>query len=406
MNVRILTQPAATGRLGDLLKEQLGAAAATRWTEFRAAVAFVKRSGVRHIAGELAGFTSRSRVRMSVGVDRGGSSQEGLQILLDAVVARGGRVWVFRNADLRVEPTFHPKVYLFKEHGRALAVVGSGNLTSGGLWTNYEADVVFDLNLADAGDAALLREIEAVLDIWCDETQGLARQLTPEYLARLIASGHAPTEVRARPDEPAQEDGEVPGVAEAPPEPAGGIFGYQRVPGAPATPRPTRRRGQPRTPAPTPKAIPAATVRGAVIWQKPDLSRTDAQRTPAGTNPKGGVSLTQAGYRGTDGRPINPTTYFRRTLFGRFGWKTVKWAGDKREEAEIPFEVRLLGQTHGVHSLVVSHKESREAGQRNYTSFLHWGDLTQVVRGLPLVGRTLTIYEPAGLGGPYILEVA
>jgi hypothetical protein len=343
---------------------------------------------------------------MSVGVDRGGSSQEGLQILLDAVVARGGQVWVFRNADPRVEPTFHPKVYLFKGRGRALAVVGSGNLTSGGLWTNYEADVVFDLNLADAGDAALLREIEAVLDIWCDETQGLARPLTAEYLARLIASGHAPTEVRARSDEPSQEDGEVPGVAEAPPEP-GGIFGYQRVPGAPATPRSARRAGRRPALPPMPNPIPAAAARGPVLWQKRNLSRTDAQQTPAGTNPKGGVSLTQAHFRGADGELIDPTTYFRRILFGHLGWRTVRWAGDRREETEIPFEVRLLGQTHGVHVLVVSHKPSREAGQRNYTSFLHWGEeLTPVVRGLRLVGRDLTIYGPAQAGGPYILDVA
>jgi len=120
MSRRILTQPGETGRLGELLKAEL---ANDRWTEFRAAVAFVKRSGVRHIAEELKGFAQRASVRMSVGVDRRGSSQEGLQLLVDSVVDAGGRVWVFRNADPRVEPTFHPKVYLFKRERKALAII-------------------------------------------------------------------------------------------------------------------------------------------------------------------------------------------------------------------------------------------------------------------------------------------
>jgi hypothetical protein len=130
MRPRLLTQPGEARRLGELLKEQLADSSAG-WTEFRAAVAFVKRSGVRHIAEEIGAFARRATVRMSVGVDRRGSSQEGLQLLVDAVVSNGSRVWIFRNADPRVEPTFHPKVYLFKKPSRALAVIGSGNLTGG-----------------------------------------------------------------------------------------------------------------------------------------------------------------------------------------------------------------------------------------------------------------------------------
>ena len=35
--------------------------------------------------------------------------------------------------------TFHPKLYLFKSDDHAEMVMGSGNLTEGGLYTNYEA---------------------------------------------------------------------------------------------------------------------------------------------------------------------------------------------------------------------------------------------------------------------------
>jgi hypothetical protein len=401
MTQRLLTQPGETGRLGELLKQNLGNDGAG-WTEFRAAVAFVKRSGVRHIAQELGIFASRATIRMSVGVDRRGSSQEGLQILLDSVTGNGGQVWVFRNADPRLEPTFHPKVYLFKKPGRAMAVVGSGNLTGGGLWTNYEAAVVLDLDLSDPGDAAMLREIETALDGWCDEGQGLARRLTSEYLAKLIAAGQAPTEVRASRDEP-DDDGDT--EEEEGPDPSGGLFGRVRVPGPPGSQRPRRTPGVPPAPIETPAPIQAATARGQILWQKRDLPRTDAQQTPPGTNPVGGVRLTQARFIDASGERINQKTYFRRTLFGHLGWRTIR-ERPLREETHVPFEVRLLGQSYGVHELAISDKPSGEAGQSNYTSILHWGDLAPVVRSLELTGKTLTIYGPASEGSPYVLEVA
>lgn len=139
--MKFIRQPDTAPRLGDLLKAHL---AEQSWREFRAAVAFVKRSGVEHIAEELAAFAANASVRITVGVDLQGSSTEGLNLLLAAVAANGGEVWVFHNAN-PLRPTFHPKLYYFKKPGTALLIIGSGNLTSGGLFTNYEANAVMEL---------------------------------------------------------------------------------------------------------------------------------------------------------------------------------------------------------------------------------------------------------------------
>ena len=48
--------PGGTLRLGDFLRSHLQDRS---WVEFRAAIAFVKFSGVRHIAPDLATFTER-----------------------------------------------------------------------------------------------------------------------------------------------------------------------------------------------------------------------------------------------------------------------------------------------------------------------------------------------------------
>ena len=73
---RLLSQPHGD-RLGDLLNRRLQD---DQWTRFRAAVAFVKRSGVRHIADSLRAFARHGQITMTVGVSMGGTSVEGLDV--------------------------------------------------------------------------------------------------------------------------------------------------------------------------------------------------------------------------------------------------------------------------------------------------------------------------------------
>ncbi len=189
--VNFIHQPEGTIRLGDYLKmhlEQPG------WTHFRAAVAFVKRSGVQHIQNSLAEFSKKASVKMSVGIDMGGTSLEGLNGLL-ASVKPPNQIWIYHNAN---QSTFHPKVYLFKNNKQADVLVGSGNLTEGGLFTNYEASFAITLNLSKKPDKAVLKYIEELLDSWSNLAQGTAQLLTPEFLEELVKNDYVPKEINAR----------------------------------------------------------------------------------------------------------------------------------------------------------------------------------------------------------------
>ena len=179
--MHFLSQPFSAARLGSYLQEHL---AEPRWTVFRAAIAFVKRSGTKYIHQSLLEFSNRAQVRLSVGIDLLGTSREGLLDLLDATP--GGQIWIYRNNG---PYTFHPKVYLFKSEHRADLVVGSGNLTGGGLFTNYEASLVASLDLSVPQDAAFLQTVEAVLDSWSEQQDGICYLLTPEFLDQLVAAG-------------------------------------------------------------------------------------------------------------------------------------------------------------------------------------------------------------------------
>lgn len=82
--------------------------------------------------------------------------------------------------------TFHPKIFSFASPERAELVVGSGNLTQGGLYTNYEAGVRVSLDLSDETQRGVFDDIEGVLDVWADEGSGTSRELDHSRLDGLV----------------------------------------------------------------------------------------------------------------------------------------------------------------------------------------------------------------------------
>ena len=265
--MEFIHQPSQANRLGDYLKDNLSSRS---WTHFRAAVAFVKRSGTQHIATTLAAFARVGHAQIIVGVDHHGTSSEGLRDLLDAV-SPSGQVVVFHN---RLPFTFHPKIYLFKSPTAADVIIGSGNLTEGGLFTNYEAALRLPLDLADPDQAAVLRSIEQVLDTWADPSTGTALTLDELLLAKLTALSLTPLEALAAAEARDTDRGDNDTIP----------FAARGEPKAPRVPR--RARGaEPLTMdrrAPVPDPQPAAFgVTGFVMT----LQRTDVGvgQTPAGT---------------------------------------------------------------------------------------------------------------------------
>lgn len=145
--------------------------------------------------------------------------------------------------------------------------------------------------------------------------------------------------------------------------------------------------------------------RGQLIWRKINLPKSDVQivRRQA-TNPTGGVRLTQARFT-VEGRKIDQTTYFRNILFDGFPWTVIRQVPFK-DATSVRFDITILGQPYGIRQLQISNKPSGEAGQANYTSTLHWGELGARVRELNLVGRTFNLYGPEeGTTEPYFIEI-
>ncbi len=262
---RLLSQPHGD-RLGDLLIRRLQD---PQWTIFRSAVAFVKRSGIIHIADSLQAFAQRGHITMAVGVSMGGTSVEGLESLLECLDGRG-EVWVFHNEN---GPTFHPKMYVFSNDRNAEVFIGSGNLTQGGLFDNYEASVALALNLADPNDRVLLASVEAVIEAYTDHIPGTAVALSYETLERLRAAGYAVPEAQMR--RPTRRPATAIQEYEVP-TPGDQLFRHLAVP--PPPPIPVVRRD-----GPTPRGVDETHDAFYMILQQTDAGT--GQTTP-GTAPR------------------------------------------------------------------------------------------------------------------------
>lgn len=148
--MELMNQP-FTGQLGNRLIELLDS---PNYHTLNIAVAFAKNSGVLRIMYSLEKFREQGgKVNVYVGVDLGGTSYEALTALLlhtdtlNVVHSESGQ-------------TFHSKIYQFSGENNGLLVVGSHNLTGGGLWTNFESSVHIPTDGADANERAVHKELD------------------------------------------------------------------------------------------------------------------------------------------------------------------------------------------------------------------------------------------------------
>lgn len=381
----MVTQPDTGESVGEILAAALYD---PRWTEFLAAVAFAKRSGVGHIESALKAFAARASATVAVGIDSRGTSIEGLEALRSALGPRG-ELLVFHNSARNPHPSFHPKVYLFSSDSEALLIVGSNNLTYGGLFANYEASSVFELDLTVDSDTMFFRQARDILQKWMTQDD-LAIRVDDALIARLVESGAIVPESTAGGDPDSEM--EVTDGAEIPAVPFGSIP-VRGVPGRRGAPTGGTARGTPTMLAtPTTGATPAT-----YSWVK-RLAPTDAQRPPRpGSNPTGNVRLAQAG------NPIDHRTFFRNQMFAGATWAAdVDSRGNPIEEAIVQFNVTIDGRAFGLVPLKVDHAPHREAGQNNVPTVLHWGMLREILTATDYSSYFLALRShPAG----YDLEI-
>ncbi len=161
-----------------------------KWNRLEIAVAWVRRSGTRHLEPSLRKFLKQGGVaQITVGVDIENTSHEGLKDLLAWQSDGAIETYVHHN---EAASTFHPKVYLLRNESNARLIVGSNNLTEAGLFVNTEAGLQIDAPVNDP----LVTEARTALAAWRDVSTGLARRIDAVLLNDLLNFGYVfPEEV-------------------------------------------------------------------------------------------------------------------------------------------------------------------------------------------------------------------
>jgi phosphatidylserine/phosphatidylglycerophosphate/cardiolipin synthase-like enzyme len=190
VKIDFLVQP--TIQLGRSITEFIELAPSP--TKVIAVSAFARRQTLMRLRGAVLRIRRRGgEVRVVVGVDLDGTSEEALREILG---------W---NVDARVvknkkpRHTFHPKIYLIERPRNADILIGSSNLTEGGLYRNYEClahiRYEFPQDREEYGSAV------ASLQLFLNPSGATVRLLTAELIEQLTRQGiiHAEREIeRAR----------------------------------------------------------------------------------------------------------------------------------------------------------------------------------------------------------------
>ncbi|MDK9674742.1 phospholipase D-like domain-containing protein [Propionibacterium freudenreichii] len=377
--------------------------------ELKIAVAWAKRSGLGRVWDALNDFRAQGgRVLLIVGVSEGGATKEGLELALG--IADEG--YVFHDP----RRTFHPKVYLASSSGKRSLMVGSSNLTAGGLSWNYEASVWVDL---DAGEGeGVTDEVNTWFDTLIAETDSCS-PLTAELIEDLEASGDiiigseswGRRVQRRKSDAPEDNDSVIVATISGLFKPV--MTGLRKLPrlstkiskssasSSPKLPASKSGHAKSRTTAVNgpakagPAPFPLEDVQRRWVKQ---LDNTAAQQVKsASSNPTGNLRLSQ------ETAAIDHKHYFRDDFFGGLPWTPTEGKSSE-QEVIVGFHTWIDGQDLGVQDLRLSHDPHRVSGQGNVPTVLHWGVLSRIMRSTNYIGFFVSIERT--LDGRYNLVIS
>jgi HKD family nuclease len=385
MKITLHTQPFDddnnTTQLGDVLIDLLNSTSPI-FDKITIISAFANYAGIQHLLPHLQSALSRNvDISFVIGIDHKSTSIEALTEIL----ALGVETKIVHNN--RPGHTFHPKIYLFESSNeKAELFIGSNNLTEGGLFTNYEAATHITFELPE--DEAEYHKIKRSLERFINPPDAIFQPLTVGLIENLAVRGEIISEIQRR---VLTRQSSIPNTANVPvPQ-----FGNETIK------RPLLKRESLQA-SPSLVVNKIETRRGKLLWEK-KLPASDLEQSQIG-NPIGGLKLTQARWK-VDGQVIDQTTYFRDTLFEYYEWTVGERKPTQQETTIVRFDVYILSVSYGLYDLIISHKPSGESGQGNYTTKLHWGDLTPVIRNPKLVGRMFRLYAPLENSDIFTIEI-
>jgi len=157
MKINFINQIAGQDAIGDLLNNLLKDET-KGFLRLKLVMAFVNHTGLSQIQDSLESFYDRRGIlEFIIGLDNGITSYEALKYLR----TRFPKAGLFLFQDQSVNVVFHPKIVILEGQQTTVCIVGSANVTVGGLYNNFETGVVFEIN-----HEADQEYVDAVSSLW------------------------------------------------------------------------------------------------------------------------------------------------------------------------------------------------------------------------------------------------
>jgi HKD family nuclease len=354
-------------------------------------VAFVSESGVDLLEKQVAGCATH--VTVFAGIRNDITSRQGLERLLSL----GVKLYAVDTGSRNI--LFHPKLYLIRGKSRARLIVGSANLTLGGLNNNIEAGVAFDFDLTDTNDKAVVDAIEARFDVLPKEyPDHVLKVSSAAQLKDMQASGRLVDEMAIPPPRPSTTASGSGG--DPVPRIKLKVVPLRKALAAAkkAVPKPAAKG---KTAAPTPAAV---GIEFELVWESKPLTRRDLTiPTASNTHATGSVNLD----KGLLEESVDHRHYFRDEVFDALTWTATNASG-KVEEAFAKFQLVLKAVSYGEFDLRIGHSTdttSKMYLQKNAMTRLSWGPMRPYIARDDLIGRTLALYRDKADPARFVLEI-
>ncbi len=366
-------------------------------THILLSTAFMTEGGFSLIKDQIEPLSNIST--LIVGIRNGITSAQGI---LSALESRCSVLAVDTGSRNTI---FHPKLFLSKNATHAKLLIGSANLTTGGLNSNIEAGLLMDLDLSDQSDNDLVSSVEArITEMQTEFPEHVFSIPDRAFVENLLEAGRV-TDERLTPS----------------PAKAGVSLGNRELDTIPkiklkTTPIRTRRSAANAPTTPTPEQVDTATTAAELpvypvaapigqlqlVWESSPLTRRDLTIPTAEDTNQTGSMLWKKG-----SNDINQQTYFRDSVFNALNWQDDERTLGK-ELATAEFQIIIRGVDYGVHSLVVTHDTRTNTAtymQRQPMSAVRWGDARAIIAREDLLDRTMSLYRVEGQPTSFVLEV-
>lgn len=176
-------------RVGDFLSKAISD---DQCQLFRFAVAYMRLSGLDRLGPSIETLLNRGgHVSGAVGIDEEITSIEALEML--AEMSSDSTIFYTVSGFI-----YHPKLYVISGEKQAVAVVGSPNLTSGGLFRNVEFATAIYLDFASTIDFEAYKQYEAFINELLNTRHTNVQPVTQDTLQVLTRSGVIKSETQTK----------------------------------------------------------------------------------------------------------------------------------------------------------------------------------------------------------------